>query len=262
MKASELEAKREFIPTGIQNLDELLGGGLMLGCITEVFGVPSVGKSTLGLQIIAQTQKEKRNCLFADTEYSFTPQYAALLGVDCSKLDVTQLRLGEDTFDAIENWVKHEKGALVVLDSMGGVLPREEAEKTAEGKSIGLQSRLMASFCRKMIGLLAENNCALLVINHEILNINTGAIQSSGGAKLAYHKRYSIRLKQMYGKQSSRATDGSKRNKYVEAELKKEKGMDTKEGKKVELLYEKGRGFINAEQATERKRGRPAKTTV
>lgn len=260
MKASELEKNTEYIPTGIGELDGLLGGGVALGCITEVFGTPSVGKSTLALQIIAKAQEAGRNCLFADTEYSFTPQYAASLGVDCSKLDVTQLRLGEDTFDAIEGWVKHEKGALVVLDSMGGVLPREEAEKSAEGRTIGLQSRLMAAFCRKIIGLLAENNCSLIVVNHEVINLNTGAIQSSGGAKLSYHKRYSIRLRPMFGKQSSRATDGSKRNKWIECELKKEKGMDTSEGKKVALEYVKGSGFAaSANPEAPKKRGRPPK---
>lgn len=258
MKANESKfSTTEYIDTGISALNGLLGGGIALGCITEFFGVPSVGKSTLAQQIITQAQKQKRPCLFSDTEFQFTQRYAESLGVDCAELDLTQNRIAEETFDAIEDWITKNKGGLVVLDSMGGVLPKEEAEKSAEGKSIGLQSRLMAAFCRKAIGLLAENNNALIIVNHEVLNLNTGAIGSSGGAKLAHHKRYSIRLKPQYGKQSNRAVDGSKRNKFIEAELKKEKGSDTSEGKKVELLYEKGRGFINSEEITQVKRGRP-----
>lgn len=253
-------ATKEYVTTGLTAFDELLGGGIELGCITEIFGTPSVGKSTLALQVIAQAQKENRPCLFADTEYQFSPKFAASLDIDCKSLDLTQFRIGEDTFDAIETWITEHEGGLVILDSMGGILPKEEAEKTAEGRTIGLQARLMAAFCRKIIGLLAEHRCALVVVNHEILNINTGSISSSGGAKLGYHKRYSIRLRPMYGKQSSRATDGSKRNKYIEIELKKEKGENTSEGKKIELVYEKGRGFVN--EPTEIKRGRPAKSSV
>ncbi|WP_447498036.1 hypothetical protein, partial [Clostridioides difficile] len=64
-------------------------------------------------------------CLFSDTEYSFTPDYATLLGVDCSKLELTQFRLGEETFDAIEEWAAEKKDSVIVLDSMGGILPKE-----------------------------------------------------------------------------------------------------------------------------------------
>lgn len=255
MKAEELETKREYIKTGLVELDSLLGGGLELGCISELYGLQSVGKSTLALQIVAAAQKAGHPCLFSDTEYQFTSDYAASLGVNNSELDLTRMRLAEDTFDAIQTWIENHKRGLIVLDSMGGVLPREESEKGAEGKSIGLQSRLMAAFCRKIIGLLDENKCALLVVNHEVTNIATGAIGSSGGAKLSYHKRYSIRLRPLFGKQGSRTADGSKRTKPIEAELKKEKNIDTREGRKIELIFEAGRGFVNAEEVTVLKRG-------
>lgn len=246
MKASEAKVwGEEKIVTGITSVDELLGGGVTLGCLTELFGTPAVGKSTLALQVIAAAQKEKRPCLFADTEFSFTPAFAESLGVDCKELDLTQFRLGEETFDAVIEWVSERKDGLVVLDSIGQILPREEAEKPAEGRTIGLQARLMGAFCRKVVGLLAENNVALIIVNHEVTNLDTGAVGSSGGAKLAFAKRFSIRLRPKFGAAPSRATDGSKRLKIIEAELRKEKGADTHEGKKVELFYEKGCGFVN-----------------
>lgn len=257
MKASQVNTEQEYIKTGFVALDDLLGGGISTGCITEFYGNASVGKSTLALQIIAAAQKEGRDTLFCDTEYQFTKEYAASLGVDCDKLDFTQFRIGEETFDAMEEWATNHKGGLMVLDSMGGILPKEEAEKSAEGRTIGLQSRLMASFCRKIIGLLAENKNALLIVNHQVTNLNTGAIGSSGGAKLGFHKRYSVWLKPLFGKQSSRATDGSKRNKFIEAEIKKEKGTNTTEGKKAQLIIELGRGFVNPEEVTPVRRGRP-----
>lgn len=261
MKASQLSTERNHIATGIVAMDELLGGGIEEGCITEFFGERSAGKSTLALQIIAAAQKQNRACLFSDTEYAFTPQFANSLGVMCQDLEMTQFRLGEDTFDAIEEWAAQHKHALIVLDSMGGVLPREESEKSAEGKTIGLQSRLMAAHCRKMIGLLAENHNAYVIINHQVLNLTTGRIGSSGGAKLEFHKRNSVRLTPLFGKAPKRAPDGSIKEKYIQAELKKEKGMNTFEGKKVELIYSKGVGFLQTLPAApeKKKRGRPAK---
>lgn len=254
MKATEsVIATQEYLETGITSFDEVMGGGLPVGCIVEIFGTPSVGKSTLALQIVAAAQKLGRKCIFADTEFSFTPDYATSLGVDCGALEFTQFRLGEETFDALEEWAAEHKNTVMVLDSMGGILPREAAEKTAEGKSIGLQSRLMAAHCRKMIGLLANNKNSYIVVNHEVVNIGTGAIGSSGGAKLSYHKRFSLRLRPMFGKNVSRATDGSKRVKPIEGELKKEKAMNTREGRKVEFLYEAGKGFVS--EVTPSKRG-------
>lgn len=246
IKANEaLYTHPYIVRTGVAGLDDLLGGGITLSCITELFGNPSVGKSTLALQCIAAAQKEGRPCLFADTEFSFTPAFASSLGVVCSELDLTQYRLGEETFDAVISWVTDHNGGLVVLDSIGQVLPREEAEKPSEGRTIGLQARLMGAFCRKVVGLLAENKCGLIIVNHEVKNIDTGSVGSSGGAKLAFAKRFSVRLTNAFGKVPSRATDGSKKLKVIQAELKKEKGMDTSEGKKVDLFYEKGAGFIN-----------------
>lgn len=248
MKASEAKVWGEHkVVTGIDAFDNLMGGGLTLGCITEFFGNPSVGKSTLALQVIAAAQKAGHPCLFADTEFSFTPAFATSLGVNCAELDLTQFRLGEQTFDAIVEWVSEHKKGVVVLDSMGQILPREESEKPAEGKSIGLQARLMGAFCRKVLGLLAENDCALIIVNHEVKPIDSKGVTSSGGAKLAFAKRFSVRLINEYGGKVKKGPDDEVRARSILFELRKEKGVDTQAGTKVTVFYEKGSGFINGE---------------
>lgn len=258
MKAYQSKySEQGYIPTGIIALDKLLGGGIALGKITEYAGAYSTGKSTLALQIIAAAQK-KHDCLLVDTEYSFTIPYGEKLGIDCKHLDIIQMRLAEDMLNAVEEWATNHKKSLIVLDSVGGILPREEAEKSSESRSIGVQARLIASFCRKIIGILAENENALVITNHTFVSIDTGKLQSSGGAKLAYHRSYWITLRPVFGKTVSRATDGSKKIKYIEAELRKEKGMDTVEGKKCELILIAKGGFVNEKPET--KRGRPAKS--
>jgi KaiC/GvpD/RAD55 family RecA-like ATPase len=51
--------KREFIPTGIQGLDELLHGkGLPKGSITYLVGGPGTGKTTLSLQFLLEGAKK------------------------------------------------------------------------------------------------------------------------------------------------------------------------------------------------------------
>ena len=44
------------IPTGIAELDQVLGGGIPGGLVTEVSGPAGVGKSTLAMAVAAQAQ--------------------------------------------------------------------------------------------------------------------------------------------------------------------------------------------------------------
>lgn len=67
------------ISTGVNSLNKLLGGGVETQAITEVYGQFASGKSQLGFQLSVDVQlpPEKgglgRNCLFIDTENTFSP---------------------------------------------------------------------------------------------------------------------------------------------------------------------------------------------
>lgn len=260
MKASENELDSfDVIKTPFPLLNEILGGGIPTKKIVEVSGQWSVGKSTLALQIIAEAQKEKRPTLFCDSEFSFSQTYATSLGVDCSKLDLEQKQFAEETLDALEEWATKHKNGLIVLDSVGSLLPREEAEKGAEGRSIGLQARLIGSFTRRIVPIIALQNHALILLNHGFTDIQTGRLKTSGGEKLSYAKSIWVTLKRSYGKQAKRSSDGKKTVLFLEAETRKNKIAPT-EGMKCELTMEPGKGFATETVVIEKKKpGRPKK---
>jgi recombination protein RecA len=230
----------EVIPTGLF-LDKLTGlGGIPKGVITEIFGDESIGKSSVCLQLVANAQKQGLRCLWADVEWSFETLYATSLGVDNKKLGLIRERFAEDTLDAIEAAVESGDWDLVILDSVGGILPRAEAEKDAGGKTIGSQAGLMSKFCRKIVPLLRIKNVALVVINHSFVDIMSGKIMTSGGKKLSYHKSISIRFKQKFGvtiKQGDR-----KVGKVVVGEVRKNKLAPT-EGLELDGQLIFGVGF-------------------
>lgn len=230
----------KVIPTGLF-VDKLTGiGGIPRGSITEIFGDEGIGKSSLCLQIISNAQKMGLKCLFADVEWSYTPAYAASLGVDNSKLGLIRERYAEATLEAIEEASDSGEWDLIVLDSVGGILPRAEAEKGIEGKTIGGQAGLLAKFCRKVVPSLSVNDVALVVINHSFIDIMSGKLLTSGGKKLSYHKSLSIRLKLKQGvslKQGDR-----KVGKVVVGEVKKNKHAAT-EGLEVDGQLIFGTGF-------------------
>ena len=58
------------VPTGIGEVDRVLGGGLLAGSVTLVFGEPGVGKSTLLLQVLASAGDRGRATLLVSAEES------------------------------------------------------------------------------------------------------------------------------------------------------------------------------------------------
>jgi recombination protein RecA len=259
MKASENTLDSfDWIPTPFNDLNTVLGGGVPTKKITEVSGQWSVGKSTLALQVIAAAQKDNRPCLWCDSEFSFSVKYASDLGVNCLALELEQRQFAEETLDALETWATEHKNGVIVLDSIGALLPREEAEKGSEGRSIGLQARLIGSFTRRIVPVIALNNHALILLNHSFTDLGTGRLKTSGGAKLEYAKSIWITLKRAYGKQAKRSSDGKKTVLYIEVECRKNK-LAAVEGSKCDLEFVPGAGF-QAEPVPPKKRGRPPKT--
>jgi recombination protein RecA len=235
----------DVIPTGMPNLDRSTGiGGVPTRRITEIYGHKSVGKSTLALQLVAQAQKEGRKCLWLDQEFTFDfGAYATGLGVNMEKLFFVREQIAEDALDDALSFAAKEKNSLIVIDSIGALHPRVEAEKSSDGKTIGSQSKLVSTFCRRIVPILMVQNHALFVINHSFADVmGHGVEKTSGGAKLDYHKALSIRLKNSFGKAVKRASDGAKIGIVIEAEIMKNK-MAATQGSKIDLMMIPGQGF-------------------
>ena len=56
------------IPTGCPPLDDLLGGGLPRGTVTQVYGPPAAGKTNLGLSAAIETAVAGETSYYIDTE--------------------------------------------------------------------------------------------------------------------------------------------------------------------------------------------------
>ena len=79
-KILERKTKALKITTSSKNLDNLLGGGIETQAITEAYGQFASGKSQLGFQLAVNVQLPPergglgKNCLFIDSENTFSPQ--------------------------------------------------------------------------------------------------------------------------------------------------------------------------------------------
>src|SRR5436190_15124747 len=69
LRLADVQAEEaERIPTGVAELDRVLGGGLVPASLVLVGGEPGVGKSTLLLTALAEMSKERRALLVTGEE--------------------------------------------------------------------------------------------------------------------------------------------------------------------------------------------------
>lgn len=251
MKADQLEEAFNVIQTGFPQLDAVLGGGLPTRKIVECAGSWSVGKSTLAYQIIGAAQKQNRPCLLIDAERAFTKEYGTAMGIDISALDVFRAKTAEEYLDEVITWIegdkkegrKAHKGGLVVIDAIGALLPREEAEKTSESRSIGLQARLIGSFCRKIVPILDDSDAGLLILNHTFIPLGLNSVASSGGKKLEYARSVWMILSAQYGAPVKKDSTGMKTLIPMQVEIRKNK-IVSNAGTKIQLDLVQGAGFV------------------
>jgi len=75
----------EVCPTGLAQVDAM-AGGLPQGCMTEVYGPASSGRTSLMLAALAQSTSREDVCALVDTSDAFDPASAAAAGVRLERL--------------------------------------------------------------------------------------------------------------------------------------------------------------------------------
>ena len=112
------------LSSGIEEVDRVLGGGLVPGGVVLIGGQPGIGKSTLLLQVGGQVASRGTCALYISGEESAAQVAlrAARLGVSSEKL---LLYCGGDLEDALSN-VTQDVG-LFILDSVQAVRAPEES---------------------------------------------------------------------------------------------------------------------------------------
>ena len=83
----DVEKKIQRVPTGLIGFDKIIGGGIPLGRVMELYGPPGSGKTTLCKEIVKafQARQKKNLCLYLDYEHSIDLDYAETLGVDTGR---------------------------------------------------------------------------------------------------------------------------------------------------------------------------------
>lgn len=173
-KASDLKGI-EFIPYTSPMMNYLTRGGVPVGRIVELVGLPQSGKTTTALDIISNFQKKytDKYCVYLDAENTIDKEWGETLGVDWSKVILIQpeSEYGEELLDMLLDYIRSGKVGLAVLDSAPFIIPKAVQEKGLDEKSYGGNSALMKAFCDKAVPLCKKTECTFLMINQLRENI-------------------------------------------------------------------------------------------
>ncbi len=174
------------IPTGSIGLDNALGvGGMPCGRIVEVFGPESSGKTTLALHVIAEAQKKGGVCAFVDAEHALDPEYARKIGVKLSELLISQPDTGEQALEIVESLVRSNSVAIIVVDSVAALTPKDEIEGDMGAHHVGKQARLMSQALRKLTAITSKSGTTVIFINQIRMQIGVmfGNPETTPGGK-------------------------------------------------------------------------------
>jgi len=186
----------DAISTGSLSLDLALGiGGLPKGRVVEIYGPESSGKTTLALQVVAESQKTGGICGFIDAEHALDPVYAKKLGVKTEELLISQPDTGEQALEIADTLIKSGSISVLVIDSVAALTPRAELEGEMGDHHVGLQSRLMSQALRKLTSSIAKTNTMVIFINQIRMKIGVmfgNPETTSGGNALKFYS--SVRM--------------------------------------------------------------------
>lgn len=107
---------RTRFPSGIEELDRVLGGGIVSGSLILLGGAPGIGKSTLILQVAFLFSKSFSRVLYISGEES--TRQIKMRAERLNALDKNLFVLGETEFNRIREIVDNNEYQLVVIDSV------------------------------------------------------------------------------------------------------------------------------------------------
>ena len=163
---ADLQIKRW--PTGIEDLDAIIGGGMPEGRVVEIFGPESSGKTTLLYHLCSLHNL----CLDVPIEGTFDAERAKVFGNRPKQMLIYRAKYGEDAFNKTIQFAKAGI-PLIGIDSVPSMVPKDDAEKvmksaekdSIEEQRIGGTARLMNKYLPTVEEIIEITGTTLIFVN-------------------------------------------------------------------------------------------------
>lgn len=193
--------KVPVISTGSLVLDDALSaGGLPKGRLIQYYGPAGSGKTLAAMIAMLEAQKEdpEAHQVFIDAEQTFSPAWAQKLGLDTSRILLIEgdmaangrkcfeMLLGVPKEDAKTHVLKGKSKPglldqvaskefninMVVLDSLGAIIPPGEDVSAVGKANMALLARFLTPTFRKLSLEVTKANIPFIIINHKRDNMD------------------------------------------------------------------------------------------
>ncbi|MCU1357348.1 MAG: repair protein RadA [Acidimicrobiales bacterium] len=144
-------------PTGLPELDRVLGGGLVPGSVTLLGGEPGIGKSTVLLQAAAEVAARGRTVLYLSGEES--PQQIRLRAERLGALHPLLFLAAETALPQVVGAIDHVRPDLVIIDSIQTLLNPDLASTPGSVAQVRECSHRLVSEAK-------DRGCAMVLVGH------------------------------------------------------------------------------------------------
>jgi DNA repair protein RadA/Sms len=143
------------VPTGVPELDRVLGGGLVPASLVLVGGEPGVGKSTLLLSALGSISRERRALLVTGEESTAQVKLRAARLGGCDAVEI----LAETELEVVCATLERERPAVCVIDSVQTLWSQEI------GSAPGSVSQVREAASR-LLRVAKESGVATFLVGH------------------------------------------------------------------------------------------------
>lgn len=194
----------ERISTGCLVLDKILGGGLPVGRMTEIYGDNSTGKSLIAAQVAAVAQESGHIVAYVDTEAAVSLDIMKAVGVNVDELLYIAPDTVEDVFKffeaCIESKRKHfpDKVLVLIWDSIAATSVDMEIEAEFGKSMMGRHALAISQGMRKINRVWSKDKICALFLNQtrEKIGIMFGdKVATFGGKAIGFYASVRVQLR-------------------------------------------------------------------
>ena len=157
-KITEVSAEEEVrLMTHIEELDRVLGGGIVKGSLVLIGGDPGIGKSTLLLQMCSRLVADKVKVLYVSGEESLSQ--IMMRGKRLNAYDENLLLLCDNDLDNVEAKIEKYDSEVVIIDSIQTMA----AADIDNAPGTVTQVREVTS---RLLKLAKTHNTAIFIVGH------------------------------------------------------------------------------------------------
>lgn len=203
----------EFVSSGCGLLDCVLGGGYVLGRMSNIIGDKSTGKTLLAIEGMANFAATYPSGMlrYAEAEAAFDKGYAGALGMPLDRVEWAKLENTKGEADRTVEWLFDDLSATIkrlgkdpgfyVVDSLDALSDRAEMGRDISEGSYGAQkAKKLGETFRRLVGDIERTRLCLIIISQirDKIGVTFGETKMrTGGHAMDFYASHCLWLHQI-----------------------------------------------------------------